>query len=1038
MAITTLTATTAGAHQVNLAWTNDVPYSSHIVYRKDTGAYAYVDTFGGGTTTYSDTTCQDGTSYTYKLTSITPSDPETPIDSNEPSAVTELPQADGLYGEATESSVYLYWNDNSQNETGFKVYQDGDLIATLGANVTSLNVTSLTAGVWYSFYVVTYNGILTALSSNVINILTDDPPAAPTGPSVLSTGTTTAQVNWQDNANNETSFSVERSATSASAGFAEVGTVGADVTTYADSSLSSNTQYWYRVRAHNASGYSAYCAVVTCVTWADIAAPTNLVCVAVSDTIVDIYFDDNSSLEDFHCVERKDSGAYAEIVQLEPNRTAYRNIGLTANTIYTYKVRALQGASTYSSYCAEVAVTTLDVPSAPTGLSVSEYQDTWARLAWTAAATATGYKIQTSTTDAWGGEEVDVGTIPDDITEFKVTGLTAGTLYYFRIRAYNGAGNSAYTASVNQTTRSSYSRSAFERLIQKSSPNLIYLVEVNTGMYLQGWTQTVGAANVYEMPFDERGAEIDAIYENGMALTEKTSIATVDATAGTWWHDVGNGRVYVQASGADSPNNYIYMGSFWLYFTTWSLPANYKATIAPELATQTDVGIMTVFNDHQYLPLVASIPDISQEIQPYFEGNFVITSGSVAFINGEINGTNYFDKKIGRYLWLNRKMKILAGGEGFTYSQFKVVNTGIIDAYDPTDQRISFALRDYRSNIHRTLPIDRYSVDEFALLDDGGADNIRPFGYGVITNAVPVCIDTTNRVFEFHAGRIKSVEKVTQNGTTLTVNTDYFIDYQRGRITLARGLAYVTEDIILVDFTGAVTGADETINTGAGIFKHLMNNYLGVPDVSLNLDSIWATHLAKTTALSLYIWKELDSQELIRRIERSIQADSFQDEEGRLGIKVRLTAAPSDITYIPNAFVMNDFGMSRNQDSIYSGVNVWYGENPSEDKFALVQKTNASATYLHGAVKTLDVYTALVTEATANTLGAAIVALLDKFKVKLTVPRVMFCAQPGDLFYLTRSRYYNSNGIASNKLMRILSISKQQSAGRTQIVAEEV
>jgi hypothetical protein len=288
-----------------------------------------------------------------------------------------------------------------------------------------------------------------------------------------------------------------------------------------------------------------------------------------------------------------------------------------------------------------------------------------------------------------------------------------------------------------------------------------------------------------------------------------------------------------------------------------------------------------------------------------------------------------------------------------------------------------------------------------------------------------------------HHGRIKSVEYVYKNGVALTGGTDYFIDYQRGRVTLARGLTYSESDIITVDFTGAVNEADEAIQTGAAIFRDIMINRLGLTDDDLDLDSIWATHLAKTTALSLYVWKETDSQELIRRIERSVQAYTYQNAEGKLGLRVSLTSAPSDIVYVLNAHVL-DFGMSRSRDAVYSTVNVWYAENTSADKFALYQGSNTQLSYKYKVTQPLDVYTALTTASQAADLAADITGLLDKERIAFTVPRCLFLAMPGDLIYLTRTRYYDTSGTAGNKLLRVLSVAKSFVGGRTTVVAEVV
>ena len=78
---------------------------------------------------------------------------------------------------------------------------------------------------------------------------------------------------WQDNSTNETGFKIERSTSGGN--FVQIGTTGADITTYVDSGLADGVTYSYRVCAYNAAGSSAYTATATATTpSAANAAPT--------------------------------------------------------------------------------------------------------------------------------------------------------------------------------------------------------------------------------------------------------------------------------------------------------------------------------------------------------------------------------------------------------------------------------------------------------------------------------------------------------------------------------------------------------------------------------------------------------------------------------------------------------------------------------------------------------------------------------------------------------------------------------------------
>ncbi len=86
------------------------------------------------------------------------------------------------------------------------------------------------------------------------------PPTAPAAPSNLSaTASSTSRITlvWNDNADNETEYRIER-APGTGNNFSQIAIVNADVTTYQDTNLTAGTTYSYRVIAHNTAGTSSY------------------------------------------------------------------------------------------------------------------------------------------------------------------------------------------------------------------------------------------------------------------------------------------------------------------------------------------------------------------------------------------------------------------------------------------------------------------------------------------------------------------------------------------------------------------------------------------------------------------------------------------------------------------------------------------------------------------------------------------------------------------------------------------------------------
>jgi len=171
-------------------------------------------------------------------------------------AAAETPANSNLYiakikiGNKITSNKFI---NNKQNV--IKGLQEIQSRSSLKSAITTVDTLVLTLGGYVSKKVGVENYII-----GLGNITMETLPASVNAPGNLTaTVASSSQINlsWTDNSSNEQGFRIER-APGGTTNFVEITTVGANVSTYQNTSLSSSTSYTYRVRAYNGSSNSNY------------------------------------------------------------------------------------------------------------------------------------------------------------------------------------------------------------------------------------------------------------------------------------------------------------------------------------------------------------------------------------------------------------------------------------------------------------------------------------------------------------------------------------------------------------------------------------------------------------------------------------------------------------------------------------------------------------------------------------------------------------------------------------------------------------
>ena len=360
---------------------------------------------------------------------------------------------------ATESGFNANWNAwtgavgyrlDVATDNGFSSFVAGYQDKNVG-DVTTSPVNGLTAGTSYYYRVRAVDTGGATANSNAIEAKTV--PSAPSASAATGNAETGFTANWSASAGAE-GYRLDVALDSGFTSFV-VGCQDKDVgnaTASALTGLTAGTSYYYRVRAVNSGGASANSVAIGTKTVC--SPPMASAATSISDTGFSANWNAATGAEGYRLDVALDSGfsSFAAGYQDKDagNVTTTPVTGLTANTEYWYRVRAVNagGASANSG-----TVGTKTLLKAPTATDATGIAETAFTANWSILAGAEGYRLDVALDKGFasfvaGYQNKDVG----NVASTAVQGLTAGTSYFYRVRAVNSSGASANSGAIGVVT----------------------------------------------------------------------------------------------------------------------------------------------------------------------------------------------------------------------------------------------------------------------------------------------------------------------------------------------------------------------------------------------------------------------------------------------------------------------------------------------------------------------------------------------------------------------------------------------------------
>jgi fibronectin type 3 domain-containing protein len=311
-----------------------------------------------------------------------------------------------------------------------------------------------------------------------------------------------------------------------------------------DTSVTAGTTYYYYVKATNSAGDSPPSSEVSATPAPP--APTGLTPTAGVGQVA-LSWNSSSGATGYKVFRGTSPGGESSTPINTPTGTTYTDTTVAAGTTYYYYVKATNSAGD-SPPSSEVSAT--PAPPAPTGLSAMAGAGQVA-LSWNSSSGATGYKVFRGTTS--GGESSTPIATPSG-TSYIDTNVTAGTKYYYTVKATNTAGDSPASSEVSATPTSA---STYQSTVL-STPGLVSYWRLDETSGTTAHDQTSGNPGTYTGSYtlNQPGAlandsDPSAAFAGGYVdVPNSPSIQNLGSvTLEAWVYWTGSGEQFIMTKG---------------------------------------------------------------------------------------------------------------------------------------------------------------------------------------------------------------------------------------------------------------------------------------------------------------------------------------------------------------------------------------------------------------------------------------------------------------------------------------------------------
>jgi len=366
----------------------------------------------------------------------------------------------------------------------------------------------------------------------------------------------------------------------------------------------------------------------------------------------------------------------------------------------------------------------------------------------------------------------------------------------------------------------------FQQKLDKSAVQSVILAEITAAAPLEAW---VAYNSIWRVSVPA-GVTLASFEADGSAVTEGSSVANVEATAGRW-----------------------FQSGLYVYFNPSSGTPYAKVIVAFCKFYYADE--VKTLNSNYYASRLKSVPRLSLRIEKTIGGISQIGGGNIGLENTD----GFFDSLANFLRWDNGTAVIKMGldlkDSDEAYGDYRTIATYALDGADLSDTDLTIKVKERKEVLKTKLPLTLFDQATYPYIAQNLIGKPIPMIYGRVygakgivknpnTNTIKVC---GHAIAGFIGLRVKETLK-----TRNTIAPDWFIVANQTYYRTA-----VTNDVVRVTYSGTdLTQADSiaAVAAGSDLWAHV-DGFVYTKLTNPNVPT--SANIEITIEVSQEVWREI-------------------------------------------------------------------------------------------------------------------------------------------------------------------------------------